>query len=158
MIQRLLKVRSKRGQRGITTVEMVVATPLLVLLMLGAVDFGRVMYAGMTAANAARAGAGYGAQTDGTAAHYDGMISSALGDATNLSIDAYNLEHVVVTPRRFCRCVGGSGEVDCINHGCAEAPEVYVEVTAVRDFHTVVPYPLIPNSLQLSRTAIIRVR
>ena len=86
------------------------------------------------------------------------MTASALGDATNLSIDAYNMEHVAVTPRRFCRCVGGSGEVNCVNHGCAEAPEVYVEVTAVRDFHTVVPYPLIPNSVQLSRTAIIRVR
>jgi Flp pilus assembly protein TadG len=31
---------------------------VLVLLMLGAVDFGRVMYAGMTVTNAARAGGG----------------------------------------------------------------------------------------------------
>lgn len=158
MIQRRLVTGSKRRQRGAVAVEMAIVTPVLVLLMLGVLDFGRVMYAAMTVTNAARAGAGYGAQTGGTAVDYDGIRAASLADATNLPGDAYNTDHVAVTPRRFCRCVGMPGEVNCIAHGCTGAPEVYVESTAVRDFHTLVPYPGIPNSVQLSRTAIIRVQ
>ena len=158
MIRRKLREGSKRRQRGITSVEMLIVIPLLVLLMLGAVDFGRVMYAGMTTTGAARAGAGWGKQTNGTAGSVNGIAIAVLADAINLPVDAYNTEHVNVTSRRVCRCVGGQpNEVDCVDTGCGP-PEVYVEVTAVRDFRTLIPYPLIPDSVQISRTATMRVQ
>lgn len=158
MIQRGSGIGIKRRQRGLSAVEMAITTPVLVLLMLGVLDFGRVMYAAMTTTNAARAGAGYGAQRNATSGDYNTIRQLARDDATNLPVDAYNAEHVDVTTRQFCRCRNTSGEVNCFNHGCLEVPELYVEVTAVRDFHTVVQYPLIPDGIQISRTATIRVQ
>ena len=49
-----------RRQAGSAMIEMALAFPLLVLLLAGTADFGRVFYTYVTLANAARTGAGYG--------------------------------------------------------------------------------------------------
>jgi Flp pilus assembly protein TadG len=49
--------RSKRGARGQALVELALVTPILLLLLLGAVDLGRLFYARITVANSAREGA-----------------------------------------------------------------------------------------------------
>ena len=45
---------------GISTVEMAAILPLLILLVLGATDLGRVFYDAIAVSNAARAGLSYG--------------------------------------------------------------------------------------------------
>ena len=50
---------------GAALVEMAVVMPLLLLMVLGVGDFGRVHYRAITLSHAARAGAAYGAQGSG---------------------------------------------------------------------------------------------
>lgn len=55
-------VNGMSTETGAALVEMALVMPLLLLMALGAGDFGRVMYTAITLAHAARAGAAYGAQ------------------------------------------------------------------------------------------------
>src|SRR5580704_17094438 len=58
---------------------------LLILILLGGAEFARFAWASIEAANAARAGAQYGAQTDITANDTAGIQTAALNDGVNLS-------------------------------------------------------------------------
>lgn len=49
------------GSRGQTVVEFALLAPVLLLLLLGAIDFGRLLQARVTAESSARAGASWGA-------------------------------------------------------------------------------------------------
>ncbi len=55
--------RTRRGERGTAAVEMAVLLPLLWLILLGAIDFGRVFYASITIADAAQQAAVFAARS-----------------------------------------------------------------------------------------------
>ena len=59
--------------------ELAVTLPLLVLVMVGAIDFARVFYMGMELTNAARAGAQYGAYNPAQSGNIAGMQAAAAG-------------------------------------------------------------------------------
>ena len=50
-------VRKHRASRGQSLVELALITPLMLLLLLAAIDLGRLFYAQITIANSAREGA-----------------------------------------------------------------------------------------------------
>ncbi len=52
-----------RSQSGASLIELGIITPLLLLLALGAIDFGRAYYLSIEVTNAARAGVQYGLKT-----------------------------------------------------------------------------------------------
>src|ERR1700684_2925808 len=79
------RVAGDRHKRGQAAVELAVAVPVLILLLIAGVDYGRVFYMSIGVNNAARAGAQYGSQTVITAADATGMIAAAKSDASNLS-------------------------------------------------------------------------
>jgi len=54
--------RRKHARRGQGLVELAISMPLLLLLMLGTIDIGRVFYDYVQLRNAVREGAGYGAR------------------------------------------------------------------------------------------------
>ena len=151
-ISRLLS-NNRNKQRGIATIEAAIVLPLLVLFLLILFDFGRVMYAAVTTTNAARAGAGYGAQHVGTIIDAAGIKTAALQDATDLPVDASNAESVIVSSQRICRCAGSTSNVSCETLPCSGDIEQYVEVTANRTFTTLVPYPGIPEEIEITRSA-----
>lgn len=66
---------------GQTLVETALTVPLLSLLLLGAVEFGRAAYAAIEVTNAANAGAFYGATTG----DLSGIQRAAQNDAGNLN-------------------------------------------------------------------------
>ena len=139
-----------RAEDGTSITEMAFILPLLLVLTLGAVDFARAFYTGITLSNAAHAGVQYGHQTLGKTGDYTGMEQAADLDAQNLA------EGIAVTSTRFCRCPSG-GAVDCINGICSgSTPEAYVSVTATKTFNTLINYPGIPSTIAMSRTAIFR--
>ena len=126
-------------------------SPLLLLLVFGAGDFGRVMYYGITLENAARAGAAFGAQSTGH-----------LTDSTNIRTaaqqEAQNIGSITVTSSRVCECPAGTA-VSCGTNSCAGygAPLAFVEVTATTTFTPLTgAFPGIPASTLLSRTAKVR--
>jgi len=120
------------------------------LLFCATTDFARVVYAGISVANAARAGVQYGALTPGNSGDTAGMKQAALADAADLS-------NVTATAGNFCSCDGGVSEVDCSGTTCSgSAPSGYVSVTANYTFDTLIPWPGVPQQIILARTAKMR--
>jgi hypothetical protein len=78
----------QRSERGQSLVEFALILPILVLLLVGILDFGRAVYAFNTVNNAARQGARL-AIVDQTVAH---IQERAATEATNLGIDPADVE------------------------------------------------------------------
>lgn len=148
-----------RSVSGSAIVEMALVTPLLLLLVLGAGDYCRMFYWGITLSHAARAGAQYGAQSNGTTGDIAGIRNAALAEAQDIGT-------ITVTSQRVCQCLNGTamscatGPCTCANGTCPGygAPQVAVRVTATATFRTVAPFPGIPNTVPMSRTAEMRVQ
>jgi hypothetical protein len=136
-------------------VEFAVTTPLLLLLTLGAVDFGRLFFSGIVAVNAAGSGALFGAKDVISAGDFRAMRESALADALNQV-------EIEVEADQQCRCPDGT-EVDCAEieldtcagYGTARA---YVRVRTTGSFDTFGAYPWMPNQTAIGRRVWMRVR
>jgi hypothetical protein len=113
-------------------------------------DFARVVYAGIEVAGAARAGVQYGALTPGHSGDTAGMTTAAKADATDLG------SSVTASASNFCSCSGST--TDCTSTCSGAAPNGYVSVTANYTFNTLIPYPGLPQTVTLSRTAKMRVQ
>jgi Flp pilus assembly protein TadG len=138
-------------QRGQSTVELAIAVPVLVVLLLAAADMARVFYLAIAVSNAARAGAQYGSQSVITAADSAGMEGAAKTDAGNVS-------GLSVTASQ-CTCASSPTVSACPASYCTNSPNsTYVEVNTQAPFHTVVTYPGIPSSITLNGQAIMQVQ
>jgi len=148
------EMRHADGQqrnRGQAIVEMAIALTLLLFLFVGTLDFGRIYYTTLGVAHAAREGAQYGAQSNTTSSDIAGMQQAAL-DA------AGDVPGVTATARQYCKCASGT-TVDCITDTCPEgAQQVYVEVTVDKVFNTILQYPGIPQTVDVTRQVTIRVQ
>jgi Flp pilus assembly protein TadG len=123
-------------------VEFALVLPLLLLLTLAAVDFGRVVYAYLVVSNAARCGAEYGAMhgfTSYTQSSWQAQVQAAeTGEMQNLSgFAAANFQAAVSTT------TDGDGLYQ-------------IAVTASYPFSTIVSWPGVPSAVQLSRQVVMR--
>lgn len=138
-----------RAESGASLAELALVTPFLLLLLLGAIDLGRAYFTATEVAGAAHAGAIYGSTspTDTT-----GMQAAATSDAPDIS----NL--TVATPTYGCECSDGTG----FSASCSSTPAcvnnvVYrVSVTASATYKPWFPWPGVPSTITLSRTAVMR--
>ena len=138
--------------KGQSLVEMALAVPVLILLLLVAADFGRLFYTWIAVNSAARAGAQYGSQTLTNAADINGMKLAATTDGSNIS--------GLTATASQCTCVSGTSVAACSgsNYNCTNAPQAtFVEVDTQAAFHTIVNYPGIPSSITVKGTAIMQV-
>lgn len=136
---------------GQSLVELALVLPLLLLLLVGIIEIGRFSYYSILVANAARAGAQYGAQSVVTAADAAGIRAAAHNDG---------LPSLAVTPRQLCGCTGATlGACSTIAPTCVlpDHPLVYVQVTATHRFPSLFNYPGLPASLRLTSTEKMRV-
>ena len=134
MIRTAARHRSRSQRRAAAAVEMAFLAPLLVFLMLIAVDFARIFYKSLTLANCARNGALWESDPYYRAASpYKTVTEAALADADNL-----------YDPERPPRVTTGSGVDD--------TGKPYVEVTVSQRFKTVSRLPFIPADLDVIRT------
>lgn len=140
---------SLRAETGSSLVELALTLPIFLLLLMAAVDFGRVYYLAMEVAGAAHAGAEYGVQspTDIT-----GIKAAATADAP----DVPNLS--VTTPTYGCECADGTGySASCSNSPTCSANVVYrVTVSVSATYKPIFPWPYIPSSMVLSNSATMR--
>jgi Flp pilus assembly protein TadG len=137
-----------RDERGSAIVESALVIPVMVLALLGAVDFSRAYYAQIEVNSAAQAGANYGlANINDTA----GMKSAAI-------LDAPDVPTLTATSTTGCECADGSG----VTPICTTAPSCstllvdYIEVDTTATITTTLPYPGIPSTLTLSGKAHVR--
>ncbi|HLI61853.1 MAG TPA: TadE/TadG family type IV pilus assembly protein [Terriglobales bacterium] len=121
-----------RDTCGQTLVELALTLPVLVLLLFGAAEYGRLCYIGVEVTNAAHAGAIYGSQNRGTA-------SDNLGITTAANYDGANLTGMSVTSQDLCANLYSDPPATCPNSGTAPAIEyvqVNTQVTVASLFHS----------------------
>jgi Flp pilus assembly protein TadG len=136
------------SERGASLVEFALMLPLLGLLLLGVIDFGRAYYLSIEINNAAYAGAMYGASNS---ADTTGMTNAALADAPDV-------QGMTATPTIGCECSDGSG----VTPNCSSPPSCsvnvvnYVQVKTSTTYNTLIPWPGIPRQLTLTGSAVLR--
>jgi hypothetical protein len=140
------------GTRGQSVLEFALLLPVMLLLLVGIIEVGRFAYYSILVANAARAGAQYGAQGLATAADTPGIQAAAENDGQNLP-------QLAVTASQQCGCNGAGLSGTCPATGCTlpNHPLVYVQVQASGTFNSLFNYPGLPPSFTVSSTEKMRV-
>ena len=76
---------TRSSEHGNSIVELALVLPVIIGLLLGALDFGRVFYSAMAVTHAVTVGASYGAQSDTNSQNTAGIQSAAAAAATDIS-------------------------------------------------------------------------
>ncbi len=142
-----------RDRRGNVCIEMAFLVTFLLVLVMGAYDFGRLAMEQSTVIQAARAGAQFAVLDQANATDKDGMIQAAQDEAEDPTLQ--------VVPRPFCRCPGSATEdPDCNICPDGQYAPLYVEVTVTDTFDMLFDYPGLPgtDTYTLTSTSTMRVR
>lgn len=126
----------RRVESGQGLVELALLTPLLLLILLGAVDFGRVFSASMQVTNAAREGAYFGARSMDNAEDESAIENVAIADSSSI----FGIDPTVTSTT-----------------GVDDDDYDFVAVTVSYQFQPLVPYPGIPEQLDLDKTVTMRI-
>lgn len=150
-----------KSESGASAVELALLLPLLVLLLLGTIDFGRVFYGAITITNAARAGASEGSLGLVRSGQKADIETRVCNEAATLNLCTFpDIPEVVV--ERYCECPEGTETVpplcDFDDTSCGQLPLVFLKVGVNWTFNTIVDYPGIPDSINIYREAIMRVQ
>lgn len=148
------------ARRGNAAVEMAIAVPVLMAMVFGAIDFGRVHFEAMVVKNATAIGSFYGAQSMQYATNSTGIQAAATGDAGG--VDGFS-----VTNDILCQCLNANGDFDsgatqasCGTADCGAygVPRVYVRTRAQNTFSTLGWYPGVPQDTAMDMTGWVRVQ
>ncbi|NOH79637.1 pilus assembly protein [Vibrio sp. RE86] len=156
----------KKFNTGLISVELTILTPLIMLMLYIAVDFGRVMSEIIVTSSSASSAAGHGSIHSG---EFDspidsaGMLAIAQKDAEGLSINENEVGAVSVTTERVCRCYDPNGgalvepTTSACATNCSDQKEVYIQTTVTRNFNTLSGHEAMPNLMTLNSSARYRV-
>jgi Flp pilus assembly protein TadG len=123
--------RLGRSDSGQSIVEVALFLPVFMLLLVGAIDLGRLSQFDTALASGARAGAQYGSLNLITADDSAGMTTAADNDMSNLSLTGSS---VSVVPSNFCKCADGT-TASCTATACsANHRLLYVSVRVTGTF------------------------
>jgi len=117
--------RTRRSVRGQGLVEFALILPVLILMFMGIVDFGRLIYAYNSVSNAAREGVRLGIVDQGTGAAgaYKAAIEAA-NQATALGLSPTDPNQVLVT-------FPDPGNCPTLDVGCPVRVRVQYQFTAI---------------------------
>jgi Flp pilus assembly protein TadG len=148
-IRRHLAMQDDTGQ---AFVELALALPIFILLLVGVAEFGMLAYAGIEISNAARAGVAYGAQTATTAADIAGMESAATNDGSNVA-------GLSAKATQFWSCSNAPSTQFSTPPTTCSAGHVldYVQVNTTATMSPPFHYPGLPATYTLKGHAVMRV-
>jgi len=136
-----------KGNAGQSLIEVALSVPIFVLLLVGAAEFGTVLYAAIEVSDAARAGVVYGAQNGSTASDTTGIATAATSSAANLS-------GLTTTSSYACACSDGTSSTcavgDCANSHIEETVTVNTQMSFTPVFHL----PGTPSTFTLKGKAV----
>ncbi len=118
------------------------------LMLAGALDFGRLLRTTISMADAARAGAVFGSLNTTNAANTAGMQTIAINAAPDIV-------GMTATAVKSCQCAGGVA-VSCTGSCTGGKMLVYVKVTTQATCNSVFSYPGLPYSGSISASASMR--
>jgi Flp pilus assembly protein TadG len=137
-------------EKGQSLFEFAILTPVVLILLIGAIEIGRLAYLSILVNNAAHAGVQYGAQNLATAADNTGMQNAAMNDGQNIA-------GLTATATHFCSCADGSSS-SCQPSDCTGSHRlVYVQVNTTGQFQSLFSYPGFPSSYTVNGLAVMRV-
>jgi Flp pilus assembly protein TadG len=148
--------RRMRDDVGQALIELALALPIYILLLLGSAEFALLAYASIEVSNAARAGVAYGAQSAATAADIAGMETAATNDGSNVA-------GLSAVAGQFCSCSNAAAtQVSCATASttCASASARvlnYVQVNTTAAVSPPIRLPGLPITFTLHGQAIMRV-
>jgi Flp pilus assembly protein TadG len=157
-LQHLLSMKERQGDdAGQAMVEFALTMPLLILLLLGAVELARVAFASIELSNAARAAAQYGAQNATTVGDPAGMATAASNEAANLAgVNTTVLISGICSSGAACTGANSGAGPTCKNTDCQTNANDHVEtiltVTSTVSFQSVMQVSSLPSSFTLQRT------
>ena len=126
-------------KRGQSLVEFGLLLPILVLLVLGTIDFGRVYFAYVSVTNGARNGADYAASHCSLSCDEDGIRNAVVADTSDLPNTSPTNPSVSAAT------------------GTDSQGRLYSDVTVTYAFSTLFPWPGIPESIDVGRTVTARI-
>lgn len=157
--------RILRPESGQSLLEVALLLPILLAMLLGGIELGRYAYISILVGNAARTGAAYGAQNLVLSMDTLGIQAAAESDFRN-QFNGQNAGILSVVPNTSCGCdnagtITGATCTTIPNPTAGTCPTghwvVMVSVTASGTFNSLFNYPGIPNTLNVSSTATLRV-
>jgi Flp pilus assembly protein TadG len=164
-----------RANSGAALVELALTAPLLVLVIVGSAELGRIAYMAIEVESAARAGASYGAENLGNAFGPASAIQqAALNDAPsvpNMNASATTacvcetLNTSTNTPSfnpstGTTSCTSGiivGTACDSVSSTSTQSVVDYVVVTTTANVATLLHYPGIPNTFTLTGSSEMRI-
>ncbi len=142
-------LRETSPARGVATVEMALMLPFLLLTLIGIIDVARAAFGGIAVANAASAGALYGAQGPGYAVSTADILAAATADA--------QVSGMTITSSAYCECPDGSASTCALGECDGERIREYIQVDTQADWTPIFNYPGLPASVTLRAQSIIQV-
>lgn len=140
-VRRLYPARGSFADcRGVSAIEFGLIAPVIVILVIGIIDFGMALWNDMQVANAAQAGAAY-ASVHGWSTTA-GNVESAVSSATKLSLSSNSASIISCSSSSVGPCSpnnGGSGN--------------YWQVSAAASYSTILPWPGLSQPMNLAFTA-----
>jgi hypothetical protein len=140
--------------RGNISIEFALVLPFLLLLVMGAYDFGRGFTEKLRLNSAARAGAQY------ALAHYNKNTGSLyVGVEQSAQDDAEDVDQILqVDPNIYCKCLDDVVMACGSPCGGGEVPMRYIEVDVSGPFEFLFDYPMTTGSMTLTGHAELRLR
>lgn len=149
-----------KPESGASLVEIALVLPLIGLLLLGVIDFGRAYYLGVEVQSAAEAGALYGTQN----------MTDIAGIQSAATTDAPNVPGISATATNGCECSDGTSSTASASpttNACPAPPSCtgslslvnYVQVTTTATYSTLFHswiIPGLPTSITLKGSAKMR--
>jgi Flp pilus assembly protein TadG len=125
-----------RSCRGQSLAEFCIIMPVLMILALGAVDYGRAYFAYISVTNAARNGAMYASYAPENASDEAGISAAVMNDMAEV--------------------IDGDPQVDA-DTGTDAFGKMFARVTVRHTFSTLINWPLLPDDFEIERTVQMRV-
>jgi Flp pilus assembly protein TadG len=141
-------------QRGQAILELVLVLPILLMLTLGVIEFGRAAYYDIAVCDAARAGAQYASQSLADSQDFNSIQAAALSNSqTDMGVAV-----TVNRPQYSCVCPGtGVAGGSCPTSGCTY-PLVYVTVSTTYPLPPLFTYPGISSTFNLNGSTTLPVQ
>jgi Flp pilus assembly protein TadG len=150
-------MQSVKSDQGQALIETALSLTILILLTVGAVEFGGMAVSAIAVGNAAKAAAQYAAQSPGTASNLTAMQTAAQNEYYSPS--ALTLVSPTTTSGYACTCADTGASTSCtINSITSPAcpgsyMEVTITVTTQVTYTPIIHIPGLPNSFQLQGMA-----
>ena len=145
--------------RGANLVEFAIVTPILLLAVSGAADFGRLFFNAISIKSGSAIGALYGSQSFSRSGELAAAQQLALSDAA----DANRTAGITATAEQVCMCPGTGifpcgeyQETTCAGYGDGDA-RAYIRVRVEQHFKPIAPFSGTPDAM-ISQGTWMRVR